>query len=361
MPFKFVTNVSVQKEVLLAGIHPAPTPPAPAPAPVVVPTALCPQLFLVETYHLRTLRTATGKGSQVSSIQFLPGEEKVIEISTSVTQSSDVTSTTTAMESQDDQVAKNFNDHVSEASEKTGSQETNDYDLHANFHGDASMGFGSGEANAQLDVHGGSNSVRNGFSNAVQNGMDSQIAHTAQSRRQTVSEQSSTNSTDQSAKTVSTDKVKNPNPSHTVNFIWYQLVEQYVSFLTLDNVDVAFINTDSQHTQIRVPLHDLDSLLNKVLEPNRVDQVRSAIKTQLGAVLDYQDRPRNIVEEVPLGDDKSILRINNNLQSQYLLKDSNGELVRTINVDGVLIKAFINVLPSRSLVVDSVVGQSSVI
>jgi hypothetical protein len=42
----------------------------------------------------------------------LPGEEKTFEIRTSFKATTDLTSTTTVMESQDNAVAENFNSHV---------------------------------------------------------------------------------------------------------------------------------------------------------------------------------------------------------------------------------------------------------
>jgi hypothetical protein len=323
-------------------------------------TALHPQLFLVETYRLTSLKTAQGKGASVSSVPLLPGEEKTFEIRTSFKTTSDVTSTTTVMESQDTVVANNFNDHVKDSSTNSGSTDSADYHMDANFHGDASVGIGSGEVNAQLGVKGGSNEVRSDFGKAVENSVDKQIGQTSASRRQSVNDSASHTSTDVQTDTVSTDKVKNPNPTHTVTVLWFQLLDQYTSFLSLVDVGVAFKTTDVSLNQ-QVALHDLDKLLNEVVDPAKVSRIRQAIKGELEVILDFEDEVRNIVEEVPFGPNHTLLRLRQNLQSTYVLKDGDGNAVRNIHVDGVLLKAMTKVIPSRQMVNDLLVGEVSAV
>jgi hypothetical protein len=136
------------------------------------------------------------------------------------------------------------------------------------------------------------------------------------------------------------------------------LIEQYTSFLSLIKVDVAFRTIDPAQDQ-RVPLHDLDTLLSSVLDPAKISAVRQAVKGELEVILDFQDEVRNIVEEVPFGPSGTILRIKPNLQTAFVLKDASGNPVRTINVDGVLIKVIQNIIPTRVIVEDLVVGEIS--
>lgn len=323
---------------------------------------LFPQLFLVETYRLTTQRTGKGKGPAVTSVPLMPGEEKTYQITTSFTSTTDITKTTTAMESQDSTVTDNLNSHIADTSAKSGGDDAVKYHMEANAHGDASMGIGSGEVNASVNVQGGCNTVRSDFSNTVENAMDKQIGQTSASREQNVSTQASTASSTQQTSTVSTDTIKNPNPTRAVTVFWYQLLEQFTSFLSLVNVEVAFKNGDPMRdAQGPIPLHDLDKLLNEVLEPSRISEVRQAIKSQLEIVLDFQDEVRNIVEEVPIDPNKTFIRLKQNLQSTYVLKDGNGNPLRNINVDGVLLKVISRIIPSRLLVMDLVVAATSAV
>jgi hypothetical protein len=193
----------------------------------------------VETYRLTSQRTAKGKGPEVNVFNLGPGAENMFEITSSFTQSADSTATTTVMESQDATVSTDFNDHVAKASAQGGGSEANAYRLDANFHGDASVGFGSGEANAQLGVKGGSNSVRSDFSDAVQSAMDKQVVQTSASRQQSVSQAQTNTKTTMTTTTNNKTTIKNPNPTHTLNIIFSQPVEQYTSFLSLVDVQVA--------------------------------------------------------------------------------------------------------------------------
>ena len=190
--------------------------------------------------------------------------------------------------------------------------------------------------------------------------MDSQIGETSASRKQSVSDQQSTTDTTQQTDTISTDKIKNPNPTHTVNVFWFQLLDQYTSFLSLVKVEVAFRTIDPTQDK-QAPLHDLDKLLNEVLDPAKVSQVRQGIKGELEVILDYQDEVVNIIEEVPFGPDHTILRLKKNLQSTFVLKDGNGNPLRNITVEGVLLKVISRIIPSRLLVADLDVGESSAV
>jgi hypothetical protein len=323
-------------------------------------TPLHPQLFLVETYRLTTLRTAEGKGPKVSSLNLMPGEKKTFTITTSFAESTDITKTTTVMESEDSTVSHALSDHVAHASTDNQSKDSSEYGLNANFHGDASVGFGSGEVNAALDVKGHSNSVRSDFSNAVSGAVDQQVGDTSASRRQSVSEGTSKVDVQHKTDTVSTDEITNPNPTHALTVFWFQLLEEYTSFLALVSVDVAFRTTDRSLDR-QVPLHGLGELLNEVLNVSEVDHIREVVKGELDVVLDYQDQVRSIAEEVPLGPTNTLLRVKPNLQTTYVQKDGSGAPLRNINVDGVLVKVMTHVIPSRLLVTDLVVGEVSAI
>ena len=293
-------------------------------------------------------------------MSLLPGEEKTVEIRTSFLETQDRTKTTTVMESEDQTVAQDFNQHIAQSANDRQSKDASDYHLDANFHGDASVGLGSGEANASLAAKGGSNDVRSDFGHAVEDATDKQIGQTSASRNQSVSSESSGNKTATETATVSSDKIKNPNPTHTVNVFWYQLLDQYTSFLSIVDVEVGFRTTDPDQT-VRVPLHDLDKLLDRVVEPQKHDLIRQIVKGELRVILDYQNNPTNIVDEVPLETGGGILRLKPNLQTAFVLRNSSGDPVRTINVDGLLIKAFSRVIPSRQVVSDLVVGETSAV
>jgi hypothetical protein len=119
------------------------------------------------------------------------------------------------------------------------------------------------------------------------------------------------------------------------------MLEQYTSFLSLVDVNLAFRTSDPTFDQ-RVPLHDLDTLRGAVVEASKVAQVREAVKSELEVIFDFQDEIRNIVEEVPLGPANTLVRLKSDLQSTFALKDSNGNLLRNINVEGVLLKSVLS-------------------
>jgi len=103
------------------------------------------------------------------------------------------------------------------------------------------------------------------------------------------------------------------------------------------------------------------SFLTGVVVAAKVDEVRAAIRNELATILDYQDQVRNMAEEVPLGSGNTFIRLKPGLQSTFVLKDGNGNPIRNINVDGVLVKVISRIIPSRLLVTDLVVGATSAV
>jgi hypothetical protein len=104
----------------------------------------------------------------------------------------------------------------------------------------------------------------------------------------------------------------------------------------------------------------VDRLLNDVLDPSKVSEVRQRIKGELEVFLDFQDQVTDIVEEVPFGPDHTILRVKKDLQSNYVLNESDNSS-RTINVEGVLLKSFTNVISTNHIVSDLIVGATSAV
>jgi hypothetical protein len=315
-------------------------------------TPLFPRLFLVERYNLMSLRTGFGKGPTVGTIPLAPLEKKTVETSISQSQSTAFNSTTTVMESREASATSTLNNHVADASSKGGSTDAVDYHMNANFHGDASVtGFGSGEANAALDVKGGCNTVRNDFSAAVESAVDSQVGQAQTSRQQNVSQQS----TDQGSKTdtrvVSRDEVTNPSSTHSVNCFFYQVVERYTSFLSLFDVQIAFRNGDPALDR-QVSLTALDQLLDDVLDPSQ--------GSPLSVVLDHKERVINVTEEFTLSPGKTLVRFNRDLQTECPITDDRGNLMETIKVDGVVVAVFNKKVLSKNLVQDLVIGETSI-
>jgi hypothetical protein len=226
------------------------------------------------------------------------------------------------------------------------------------MHGSADVGIGGGDVDATVQVEGGANQVRNSASDACESAADSQIAHTDASRNQKVEQGGHDEKTDTRTTTEVISTQNNPNPKRTLMIRYFQEVEEYTSFLCLTKVEVAYRTTDAKVASDRqVSLPHLDRLLNDVVVPSQAAHVRDRIKRMLQIILDYQDQPTNIVEEVPLGPDRTMLRLKRNLQSTYQLKDENGNFVRNITVDGLLLRVFQRRIRGRNTVSDLTVGE----
>jgi hypothetical protein len=161
-------------------------------------------------------------------------------------------------------------------------------------------------------------------------------------------------------------QVENLNVSRTLNFVFRQMNQEYISLLHLVDVRVAYVRTDRgdddelHYTYREVTLSQLDGLLNHVVVPERREDVRRGILNVLAHVFDHEDVPHALVEEVQLKDDEgrplpqgSYLRVPPRITSTFVDRTTG----TTIEVPGVILAAMRNVMRTDGVVCDSFLGQ----
>src|SRR5205085_890346 len=102
-------------------------------------------------------------------------------------------------------------------------------------------------------------------------------------------EQSSDTKTESGEETGVVREIQNVNVGRTLNFVFRQMNQEYVSILHLTNVEIAFSNSvpGSDRT---VPLWKLDGLLNDVIaDPVNRATIKNNLLRELRYDRDYQD------------------------------------------------------------------------
>lgn len=299
------------------------------------PEPLRPQLFLVEHYQLTSFKGDLARDDLIGSFSLSPNSELTYTLirRTISRQASEFAET--VMESRDQSAQKSLNEHLKQSADSRFGKNNSNYHLDLNFHGEGQVGFGSASADAQLNVSGGSQEVREDFASSVESAIDSQITTTAKFRTQKAV--SGTIASDHLEENEVRTEKKTRNPtSEPINVGIFQLKEEVISILSLVDMSLAFRNTNGEQDQT-VPLRDIDRILDSVIA--KVED-RVAIKRQVRdvaeSVFDYLDEVRSIV--LPQSADAEQLAVNRRLESTYELKTPDGTARRSVKVPGIITK-----------------------
>ena len=175
--------------------------------------------------------------------------------------------------------------------------------------------------------------------------------------------------TEETATAVRT--VENINSDRTLNFIFYQMNQRYVSLIHLTEIELGY--DDGRGNLVVVPLYEMRPLLEEVVEDDRVAQAERAIFNALREIRDYrgseatgfiaedswlkvgdEDNPADALEPAK-AEKVRYLRVNHDYVSGF------EDLVtgREYFVDGVVVAAQPLVLRTDGIYVESLLGQTS--
>jgi hypothetical protein len=141
-----------------------------------------PQIFLVETYSLETYVGPPVRGRLVDTRSVERGTTLKLKLVTERVSSSQTTLQESILESQHDDVMRDFNDRLDKQTEGFEGSDSYRYQMDADFHGEASANsLWGGEVNAQLAVRGGTDSNRKSFAEAAFKSVTSQVRTASES------------------------------------------------------------------------------------------------------------------------------------------------------------------------------------
>lgn len=306
-------------------------------ATVAPPPKLRPQLFLVEQYKLVSFKGDLARDDMISSFSLSPNSEFTYTLITKTSTTSGNELTTTVMESQDTTAATQFNQSMKDSADSKYGKDSTNYQLDANFHGEAQMGLGGGSADAQLNVKGGCQDVRDELAKSAESAVDSQISSTNQYRTQQAVSGTQSNETTSSTEIRTEKKTHNDTPN-PINIGVFQLKEETISLLCLVDVSIAFRNTDPSQNRV-VPVREIDALLNAVIaSEDERKLLKNQIRGTLETIRNYLDDPCSLV--VPDEQDPENFTINRKLESVYDLRSADGSVRRKLVAPGIIIKDF---------------------
>ncbi len=307
-----------------------------------------PRLLLVETYRLSSFLGSYGAGRIVKTFTLLPGEKTKISVRTFMKSEQERKSASSILDSVTEESAEEFQQSLEE---EQSNKET--YEKSFEYHSEASAkaGWGWGSAKVSGGVKGGTNSSREEFAKNVSNATQKHSSTASAKRDVQINTSYEVTETAEEETSIQRE-LENINLSRTLNFVFRQMNQEFITLLHLVDVRVAFFNGFAE-TRREVTLPDLDLLLAEFVVEDRHGEVRQNIVDALQTVFDHTGEMHNIVEQVTIDDDLPYLRIRRDLISVY--KD---EVTGTeIAVPGVILSTLKNVMRTEGVMVEALLGE----
>ncbi|HEU4594717.1 MAG TPA: Ig-like domain-containing protein [Pyrinomonadaceae bacterium] len=321
------------------------------------------RLILVESYRLSSYLGGYGAGRTIKTFSLLPGEKTKISIKTYTKTEADAKSASSILDSFTQESSDDFESSMGkEQSNKKNYDESFNYKVDAT----ASASWGWGSASVSGGVSGGTNSAREEFAKNIANATQKHAARA--SAKRDVQINTSYEVKESTGEETSVERViENINVSRTLNFVFRQMNQEFITILHLVDVRVGYFKvvqvqgqTEPQYTYKEVTLPELDALLEEAIVPEKRAEVRADIIRQLSNIFDHKDRRHQFVQEEPMRDHNGqiiplsqYLRVRKDYVSSYL-DEATGTLIK---VPGIILDASKYVLRTEGVIVEALLGQ----
>lgn len=314
---------------------------------VPVPPAPDPHLYLVETLRLTTYLGDYGAGRIVKTFTLLPGEVTKISVKTFRQRESTRKEASSVLDSLTKESATDLETSLmTEQSDQRSFQKTKEYYADA----EASASWGWGSAKVKAGVKGSTNAAREESVKNVSNATEKHASRASAKREVEVN--TSYEVTDKEGEELAIERqIENINLSRTLNFVFRQMNQEFVSFLHLTDVRIGFFNGD-RASRREVPISGLDGLLDEVVLPAHRTAVRDVVLEQLSAIRDHRGVPVDVVEEVEVTPGDVYRHFDPTLVATFT---DGGD--RTFEVPGVLLKVDRRVMRTEGVIVDALLGN----
>lgn len=183
---------------------------------------------------------------------------------------------------------------------------------------------------------------------------------TSNSNRSIEINTSTTESQTEGEETSIVREVQNINKSRVLNFVFRQLLQQYVAITYLSNVKIAFCNGYEESLRV-VDLEEIDKLLEDTVMSEQIERVKQTILKNYCTIFDYQNKSIPFIEKVEhhvgecfgLNETETFWRIRKDIRETW--RGEGGGLEITVN--GPILNVTTHTLKTSSTVVDALLGQ----
>ena len=350
------------------------------------PEKIFPKILFFEKLQISNFLGNYGAGRVIKTFSLFPGEKTKISIKTYEktieTESQKRNVGSSILDSVTEEAAIDFENSI--ATESSSKYEESESDI-LNSQRDLSKKEGEGSANvlwglvkaggkggseseSEQTGEWGTRSAREEFAKTVSNALFKHSARASAKRDveiNTSSEVSSETSTEKGSEQSIERVIENVNVSRTLNLVFRQMVQEFVSVLHLTDVRIALYD-ESSGPYPQYSINELDQFLDDYFidSPKTRAIVKNSIIRELYYIFNYQDEPRQFLDKVTLKfpeENSEGLGISFPESIEYLRikKDQKDRLTdrEYIEVPGVILKENIITMRTEGVVVDAFLGQ----
>jgi hypothetical protein len=315
------------------------------------PSTPQPRLVVIEEYKTVSFLGNYGAGKTLKTFTMLPGEETTIAIRTYRESSSTQSRSENVVDSFSESSAKEM-EKLLETENSSSSQDSTQKSKSANV-GLSFPKIGlSGGASASKS----SQSVRQANTKSLNKALEKSVENSNSSRNVSVNTSSSITAKEGEEETI-TRRLKNVNQSCTLNVVFRQLLQEYITITYLDNIKVGFTNGHPEIDDI-VPIEELDTLLKRYIEAKDIEEVRERLIFEYEKVMSSENGEKVFLAKIRKedydGNDASYYTKVKNLEDSYPLGEN-----MTLKVPGVIQSVEKYTLRTDSLIADCVLGQGA--
>lgn len=328
-------------------------PPPPAPKP---------QLTIVEHYRVNTYLKNYGAGKTVKTFSLLPGEKTKISVRSYKQTITDKKQVENVLDAFSSEAAKDLENMVQYennlvATENRITNETSKIEGGGSIGLDLGLFKIGGGGGGSSTSHSTLNSTRSNSLRALNNAISKQFQRSSANRQIQVNSETDTSVTTQDETTIIRE-LENLNKSRVLNFVFRQLNQELVTITYLDDVTFVFSNGYEESRKV-AKLDGLKQLLTEILQNSLdVDAVYANILNELSSIYDHNGDRESFIEEV----EEEIVDATNytsivGTQTYYRKSAALNQTAEDITVRGIIKNVTKRVMPTDSLVVDSLLGQ----
>lgn len=322
------------------------------------PPASKPRIYIIEKYKTCSYLGDYGAGRTVQTFSLLPGEKTTLTVKTY----KDSSTTKTRSENLLDSMSQSSADEMEKFIEEENSiTETNTDSITNNVKVDVSVsaklfkivnvGIKAGYSRSRTKT-----ASRTANSRALNRALNKHVSQSNSSRNVEVN--TSTNeSVKEGEESLTVREIQNINKSRVLNFVFRQLLQEYISITYLSNIRIAYTNGYMETLRV-VDLEDLNELLEEIIIPNELENVTREILKSYCKVMNYKDNMLQFIEEVTVNYGKCLgINEKEKFWRRKQIEDTYSAGGLEIKIPGVILEVQKNILRTPSLVVDAILGQ----
>lgn len=323
------------------------------------PQIVFPRICIIEEYKTTSFLGRYGAGKTLQTLSLMPGEKTTITMRTYKNRSTS--------SSHSENILDSFSQSsVDELESLLESEKSVNKSIAASFVSSLATSI-SGAIKGIVDITStrttGLNITASRTSNtrALNHAMKKHVEQSNSSRNIEVNTTSSLTTTEGEEHTTIRE-IENINQSRVLNFVFRQLLQEYVSVTYLANIRIAYTNGLLESTRI-VDIEDMDELLADVLVSEHIAEVKETILRKYRYVLNHKHQFVEFLHKMP--DAEAIANIPNATDveeiGEYYICNPKEEPCpiggTDIPIPGVILQVQTHILQTDSVIADAMLGQ----